>query len=204
MINLLPDLPGVKAFSTHAGDENACVGVILPVQTHSARVARLGIDDLNGADAIVAKGRGATIGVRTADCLPLLMVDPEAEIYAAVHCGWRGTVAGIAARAVEVMVEMGAHPARIHAAIGPHICADCFEVGEEVAALFPPQAVMRFSERPRPYVSLAEAVGLQLAAAGVPGPQDAPACSKQDVRFYSVRRQGHDLKSRTITAITLI
>lgn len=203
MHRLLTNLPGVTAFSTHADDECRETDIILPVQTHSARVARLGADDLNGADAIVAKGSGRLIGVRTADCLPLVMVDPEAQVYAAVHCGWRGTVAAIASHAVEAMIQMGAQPHRIRAAFGPHICAECFEVGEEVAAQFPPQAVERRPQWPRPHVSLAKAVTLQLAAAGVAEPEAALACSKQDSRYFSVRRQGRGLTQRTITAIGL-
>lgn len=198
---LLTKLAGITAFTTEAVDNIDGLDVILPIQVHSARVARLGTDNLDGADAIVAKGPGPMIGVRTADCLPLLMVDPTAKVYAAVHCGWRGTIAGIVSRAVEVMVEMGAQPNRIHAAIGPHICTDCFEVGEEVAALFPPTAVERRPRWPRPHVSLAKAVTMQLADSGVAEPDAAPACSKENAAYYSVRRQGHDLKERTITAI---
>lgn len=200
---LLTNLPGVIAFSTLSTEDFADSGIILPVQTHSARVARLGIDDLNGADAIVAKGRGPMIGIRTADCLPLLMVDPEAQVYAAVHCGWRGTVAGIALNAVETMVAMGARPGRIRAAFGPHICSDCFEVGEDVASQFAPEAVERRPQWPKPHVSLAKAVSLQLTAAGISEPQAAPACSKEDSRYFSVRRQGYELTGRTITAIGL-
>lgn len=205
MQQLLSTVPGVRAFTTQATDKINAADIILPVQTHSARVARIDrSDDLNGADAVVAKGRGQLIGIRTADCLPLLMVDPEAQVYAAVHCGWRGTVAGIAINAVKAMIDLGADPARIRAAFGPHICGECFEVGEEVAAQFAPAAVERRNLWPKPHVSLARAVALQLASAGVAEPEAAPACSKEDSRYFSVRRQGYGLSERTITAIGLL
>ncbi|MDE6513836.1 MAG: polyphenol oxidase family protein, partial [Muribaculaceae bacterium] len=107
--------------------------IYLPIQTHSARVAVISENSENSensessecsilADGLAARGRGIALGIHTADCLPLLLVDPEAQVIAAVHCGWRGTVAGIATNAVSAMISLGANPERTIAAIGPHIC----------------------------------------------------------------------------------
>lgn len=177
----------------------------LPVQTHSARVVTVpaSAEELQGADGVVARGRGVLVGVHTADCLPLLMVDRAAEVIAAVHCGWRGTVAGIAERAVSAMEGLGANAARIEAIIGPHICAECFEVGEEVACLFSDEAVIRREGMARPHVSLARAVELQLQARGVRRIERSGFCSMEDARFLSVRRQGRDMPRRTLSAIWL-
>ncbi|MCM1309988.1 MAG: polyphenol oxidase family protein [Bacteroides sp.] len=208
----MTDLSGVSAFSTRAGFEFAelfgvAQEVVFPVQTHTAtvRIAEPGAD-LQDVDGLVCTRPGVIIGVRTADCLPLLMADVEAGITAAVHCGWRGTVAGIVSNAIALMQQCGADPKRIHAAMGPCICPNCFEVGPEVAALFPTRAV-HFPPRnsaattPRPHIDLSTAVALQLHEAGVSDIALPPACSKQSADLYSVRRQGRDLKDRTLTVI---
>ena len=82
-------------------------------------------------DGYVTATPGVTLGVKTADCVPILLADAAAGVIGALHAGWRGTVAGIARTGVGEMVKLGADPARIVAAIGPAICACCFEVGEE-------------------------------------------------------------------------
>lgn len=197
---------GVEASSSDAG--MVLTGrVVLPMQTHSARVVTIGdeedFDDLDGVDGLVTTRRGLAIGVRTADCLPLLMADAEGGVVAAIHCGWRGCVAGIAAEGVRAMTAAGAMPERIVASFGPHICQECFEVGEEVAVQFPPEAVIRREDWARPHVSLAKAVELQLRAAGVGCIANTSVCSFETPAYYSVRRQGRDLPHRTISQIRL-
>lgn len=173
----------------------------VPRQTHSAVVASPG-QDLYGVDALVTDRPGHALVINTADCLPLLLADPHAGVIGAAHCGWRGTVAGIARATVARMVELGAAPGRIHAAMGPCICTDCFEVGEEVASQFPPEAVVR---RPgvKPHVDLAEAVAMQLRALGVNRISQPVACSMHTAGFHSVRREGRDLPLRTASAIVM-
>ncbi len=84
-------------------------------------------------DAIVAASAGILAGVKTADCVPILLCDPLTRSYAAVHAGWRGTVQSIAARAIEVMIEeFGADPATMLAAIGPAACGRNYEIGQDV------------------------------------------------------------------------
>ena len=81
--------------------------------------------------------RGVAIGVRTADCIPVLLYDPVNKAAAAVHSGWRGTVAKIICNVINKMSSTyGTIPSDILAVIGPGICADCFQVGEEVALQF--------------------------------------------------------------------
>lgn len=232
MIKTLPlmtELTGVSAMSTLAGfnictyagaaadasvessmrELEAVTGItrsriFTPVQTHGTEVRVVGPGiDLRGVDGVVCVGPDVLIGVHTADCLPLLMVDCEARVAAAVHCGWRGTVAGIALNALRVMESVGARPGHIHAAMGPCICRDCFEVGEEVAGLFPKAVVSYPHAEPKPRVDLAAAVAFQLRQAGVRDIALPPACSKHSDVFYSVRRQGRTLPFRTLTAIYL-
>ena len=84
------------------------------------------------ADGYVTAEKDLPLAVFTADCTPLLMQDPAAGVIAAVHCGWRSTVADIEKNAVEAMVSLGADPGRIRAAIGPGIRRCCFQTGPEV------------------------------------------------------------------------
>ena len=80
---------------------------------------------------------GVAIGVRTADCVPVLLYDPVERVVAAVHAGWKGTVLHISEGVLEAMAqEFGSSPANIQAVIGPSIGPDSFQVGEEVAEKF--------------------------------------------------------------------
>lgn len=84
-------------------------------------------------DALVTAVPGLALVVRTADCLPVLLADPEHRAVAAVHAGWRGTLKRVAQKAVGVMRrEFGSDPGQFLAALGPAIHACHYEVGEEV------------------------------------------------------------------------
>lgn len=111
-------------------------------QIHSADIRS--VVDVNDAlgepqpgDALTANVAGILLGIQTADCMPVLIADPRTQAFAAIHAGWRGTLAGIVARTVERMQqEYGSRPEDLHAALGPAICADVFEVGAEVLDAF--------------------------------------------------------------------
>jgi hypothetical protein len=88
-------------------------------------------------DALMAGVPGLLLAVQTADCMPVLIADERSGAFAAVHAGWRGTLAGIVARTVERMQQHhGSRPQDLHAALGPSISAAAFEVGPEVLAEF--------------------------------------------------------------------
>ena len=88
-------------------------------------------------DALTTRAPGVLLGVKTADCVPVLLADARRGACAAVHAGWRGTLAGIAGRALERMRdEFGTDPAEVSAAIGPAARACCYEVGAEVVNAF--------------------------------------------------------------------
>lgn len=130
-------------------------------------------------------------GVLTADCVPILLRDAVGTVAAAVHSGWKGTVADITGATVGVLAEYVA-PARMLAAIGPCIEVEAFEVGEEVAAQFPAEFVRREGTR-RPHVDLVAMVRGQLLAAGVPAGaiSRVGGCTFSDPsRYFSYRRDG--------------
>ncbi len=112
-------------------------------QSHGATVRRARKGDEHSlltpapwpeADGYVTNEPGLPLVIFTADCTPLLMQDAQVGVAAAVHCGWRSTVADIEKNAVEAMAALGAAPERIRAAIGPGIRQCCFQTGPEVPA----------------------------------------------------------------------
>jgi YfiH family protein len=88
-------------------------------------------------DASATNRAGLLLGVRTADCCPVLVVDPPNRVVAAIHAGWRGTLARIVTKTIgQMQMEFGSRPQDLLAAIGPTIGGCCYEVGTEVASAF--------------------------------------------------------------------
>lgn len=115
-------------------------GVTTLRQIHSGLVLEAtqpGADRFAEGDGLVSGAAGTLVGVRTADCVPILIADVRTRAVAAVHAGWRGTDAGIVAAAVREMERLyHSKPVDLHAAIGPAIGVCCYEVGPEVALRF--------------------------------------------------------------------
>jgi YfiH family protein len=85
------------------------------------------------ADGLITNERGIAIGIETADCVPILLIDPVTQAIGAVHAGWRSTVQKIVQKAIRKMQdEFGSDPSRMIAAIGPAIGPECYEVDEPV------------------------------------------------------------------------
>lgn len=139
---------------------------------------------LGEGDALLENTPGHLVAVKTADCIPILLVDVEHRAVAAVHAGWRGTVSRIAQKAVGRMREQfGTRAEAVHAAIGPGIGKCCYEVGPEVAAQFGEAGPCR--------IDLTEANRRQLAVEGVAESRIYAAglctrCGAED--FHSFRR----------------
>lgn len=89
-------------------------------------------DDAVPCDAVVTATPGLGLATLVGDCVPLVLHDPRAHVLAAVHAGWRGTVARVSEAAVAAMTDLGAEPGGIVAGIGPAITADRYQVGDEV------------------------------------------------------------------------
>jgi YfiH family protein len=86
-------------------------------------------------DALVVR-RGTVVAVSTADCVPILLVDPARHWAAAVHAGWKGTVARVVVAALDAARRDGIDPSGLYAALGPSIGPCCYEVGDDVARVF--------------------------------------------------------------------
>ncbi len=138
-------------------------------------------------DAMVTRKRGLAVAVLVADCVPVLLADPEAGVVAVAHAGRLGLVAGVVPAAVKAMRDMGAQA--VMAVVGPSVCGLCYEVPEEmraeVAAVVPESFAT--TRRGTPSVDVAAGVEAQLRTAGV-ACQRVPGCTVEDHRLFSYRR----------------
>ena len=148
------------------------------------------------ADILITDKPDTAIAVRTADCLPILIADPDQGIVAAVHAGWRGTAANVATTAVQAMLKSGATSDRLVASLGPCIGPCCFKVGEKAASALQASvsgADQYISENTQRTADLRAINRLQLLAAGVCDQhiECIDACTSCDAdRFFSYRRDG--------------
>lgn len=126
---------------------------VLTYQTHTTNIMKAGSErrgsgivkerDYTDVDGLVTNEKGVTLVTFFADCIPLYFADPVQKAIGLSHAGWRGTVENMAGKSIaKLREEYGSKPEDIVACIGPGICADCYEVGEEVAEKFK----KRFSE----------------------------------------------------------
>jgi hypothetical protein len=214
--------PEIEAFSTMSGAELP-YPVIQPHQTHGDKIVvvdnpTLTREDLEGVDALVTTLKGIAIGVRSADCVPVLLYDPEHQVVAAVHSGWRGTVQWIAPKTIRLLRERFAtRPECLQAIIGPCICKDCFQVGEEVVQAFReakfPEQIFSYREPGSMtlpmyeghHIDLVEANAWLLTSHGVQEKNITRSgiCTYQDLRFPSARREKDIKCERIINSIKL-
>jgi hypothetical protein len=154
----------------------------------------------DSGDALIENTPGLAIGVKTADCVPILLADPVRHAIAAVHAGWRGTAAYILHSAIRAMGnEFGTRPEALHAAIGPSIGACCFEVGPEVAREFGVVSPGRV------HLDLRAINAMQLEAAGVLPANIAVAseCTKCQAADYHSYRRDHEAAGRMVSWIRI-
>lgn len=163
-------------------------------QVHGARVVRA---DTAGApaeeaDAVVSLRPGVAACVSVADCVPVLLADPVTGAVAAVHAGWRGTLARAAAEGVRALArEAGAPPERLLAAVGPSIGPCCYEVSPELAERFRAELGPVASGEGTPRLDLWAANRRVLEEAGLPPGRievlgRCTACERE--LFFSHRR----------------
>ncbi len=162
------------------------------------------------ADAMVTREQGLAIGVETADCVPILLVDPATPAIAAVHAGWRSTVKKIVQKAVVTMRgEFGSDPKRIIAAIGPAIGPECYEVDEPVMGPVREnfsfwKEVASAQGNGRWNLDLVKLNRMELVQAGLPEVNiysfGLCTCCRADM-FYSFRREGRTGRMLSVVMI---
>lgn len=173
-------------------------------QIHSNTVLRLGLDtgrDTNAQELSCGQGDGLVtadpesgLGVLVADCVPILLADPVHKIIGAAHAGRAGLLNGVIARSVEAMAELGAQLQYTVAAIGPCICARCYEVPLQMARDFDhatgvPPSQTRWHT---PGLDLRAAAHRQLVASGIQTITHVSVCTYEDDRQFSHRRDAND------------
>ena len=183
-------------------------------QVHSAEAVRADRpwpqSERPRADAMVTDRPNVLIGILTADCAPVLFADHEAVVVGAAHAGWRGALAGVTDSTIATMERLGARRENIHAAVGPCIGVDSYEVDEDFRARF----VADDSDNERffvtgpagkPHFDLEAYVVHRLIAAGIDEVEALNLDTYADAdRFYSYRRSSHQGKAsygRQLSAI---
>jgi len=187
-------------------------------QVHSAQAVTVTapwqIPDNPKADAMATDRPGIALGILTADCAPILLVDQEAQIIGAAHAGWGGALAGVVESVVAAMERLGAKPERIRAAIGPCISRKAYEVGPEFQLRFvsaDPDNARFFTHSPRAdhwQFDLPAYVAERLKGTGVESVESIGACTyAREDEFFSYRRTTHRKEpdyGRELSAIMLV
>lgn len=163
-------------------------------QIHSGLVLEAvppGGDRFSEGDGLVTNARGMLVGVRTADCVPILIVDERTRAVASVHAGWRGTAENIVAAAVrELIGRFGSKAEDLHAAVGPSIGPCCYEVGFDVARRFDTGEPERDTPEASRNIDLPGINERQLQNAGVTDVWVARECTFCELaKYYSFRRE---------------
>jgi hypothetical protein len=191
-------------FGTRQGNPEAQITL---KQIHSDRVLNANVlrnRDHEG-DALITDCVDRSIGIRTADCVSILLLDCQNRAIGAVHAGWRGSAAGIVRRAIEKLRDdFGTQASDIYAALGPCIRACCYvvdtSVAEQFAPTFPEWGPLTGIKQ---NLDLPEANRRQMLQAGVKSDRILDSClctSCQSATFYSFRREPEN-PGRMISAI---
>lgn len=140
-------------------------------------------------DAMVTRQPGLALVVLVADCVPVLLADPDAGVVGVAHAGRPGLAAGVVPAVVHALHDLGAR--RLRAVLGPSVCARCYpvplEMREQVAAVQPASRSVSWTGEPS--VDVSAGVLAQLADLGVPARQ-LPGCTVERPDLYSYRRDG--------------
>ncbi len=163
-------------------------------QVHGATVQAVTAppDAPPAADGLVTRNHALGLVALVADCVPVLLADPVAGVVGAAHAGRRGASAGVATATLQAMTALGADPGQVDVLLGPAVCGECYEVPaalrDEVDAALPGSAST--TQQGTAGLDLRAGLRRQLAAAGVATVVSDPACTMEDQRFFSHRRDG--------------
>ncbi len=142
------------------------------------------------ADGIYTNKKGVFLGIRFADCMPVVLMDTKNGMIMVLHAGWRGTRLEISKKGVEILIKNGAEAKDILVSIGPHICSNCYEIKEDVASQFNSSFVIKRNDKL--YLDLEKANIYQLEDAGVLKKNIGRIgiCTYENNNFFSYRRDG--------------
>jgi YfiH family protein len=152
-------------------------------------------------DAVISTRPGLAVAVLVADCVPILLSDPDAGVVAAVHAGRVGARVGVLPAALAAMRDAGATPERIEVLLGPSVCGECYEVPAAMQADVDkhlPGSASR-TRQGTPGLDLRAGLWRQLAEAGVGKVGVDPRCTVEDRTLFSHRRDGTTGRLAAIT-----
>lgn len=150
-------------------------------------------DAIEDCDALITDLKGVMLNVLTADCVPVLLHDPNKEVVSAIHAGWKGTKAQIVSKTVKKMQEAyGCDPKDIIAGIAPSIGSCCYEVGKEVAEHFfeMPEGVTSKGEKymlDLPFINKQQLLNAGVLEEHIEMSDTCTACDVE--RFFSYRKE---------------
>ena len=197
--------------------------VVCGYQVHSTNIARVGREDMGRGffdaaealpetDGLVTNQRGIALMTMYADCVPVLFYEPEQKVIGVCHCGWKGTVGKIAAKMADIMVkEYGCDCKQIHAAIGPSISRDAYEVDLPVLEKF--RQAFDFADQlitpvdaTHGKLDLWEANRLQLLEAGLQNSNIdvGGLCTCQNNQIFFSHRADHGKTGRNAAMIMML
>ncbi len=158
-------------------------------QIHSNKIVEYD-GTIHNADGFYTNKRGVFLGIRFADCLPVILMDVKNKIVMALHAGWKGTFLEISKKGVEILKKYGAETDNILASIGPHICGNCYEVKDDVASKFDDRFVLK--KKKGLYLDLEKANIAQLISVGILKKNiiSLGICTYENRAFFSYRRDG--------------
>lgn len=190
----------------------------IPDQTHSCNVvvadgfSRIFPD----TDAVVTFERDFPIGVKTADCVPILLYAPDKQGIAAIHAGWKGTLGGIVDNVMDVLMEKGVDPTQLKVAFGPSISKEVYEVSEELAESFILAGFVNYVSHPngdseKPHIDLQRVNMERFVRRGVKAENIKlhPGCSfssrmEDGTPLYCSHRRSGGAPARMLTCIMLL
>jgi YfiH family protein len=174
------------------------------VQTHSTDCVIVEEERNREADAAITRIPNTPLAIMTADCLPIVLCNPAGTEIAAIHAGWRGLANGVIENTLE---KMKSGPNTLMAWIGPAICQDCYQIGEEVRETFSaryPYTKATFSLKGSHWhANLSKMAELILHAQGVQAVYPSGACTfERNNEFYSYRREAQTGRIATLIWFT--
>ncbi len=172
-------------------------------QVHSDSIHYIDVPPLErlSGDALITDRPHVLLSIRTADCLPVLIVSEEHKTIAAVHCGWRGTAKGLVQKVVKTMDhKFGIHPGSLIVAFGPSVEQGCYEVGDDVRNGFQDQKIesrffkINLNRKGKYFFGLKEMNRFQLLSSGVEDKNihSVNRCTVCDKQYFSYRRDSDE------------
>ncbi len=200
----LSAVQGVTHGITQKGDELPS-SLVYGQQVHKNKAAWVEDDSqevIKGVDALATRVSGITLGVEVADCVPLIFAEPNMRIIGTIHAGWRGTALEITRKTIEFLKIK---PFKLLVGIGPAICKNCFEVGEEVARQFDPSVVQESEQEEGKFtIDLIQANINQCIEVGIPerNIEVCGHCTYEDDTLYSYRQGEHKKRNTGFISMT--